>query len=161
MLFAWLRLKVFLLRPTEITQIDLLSRCWEPCPRRTQLVKSQSKTYITWWNPSVTSEVFLLSKSDRTRKTSWRTVSSKHWQTLLLGNWSAMIAQWDSSLSVFSVARVQFPATAEIFPWLIALCQPILSQRGRKWLNLPSMTPHYLWAARRNAEVQPRTDDGW
>jgi len=27
----------------------------------------------------------------------------------------AMIAQWDSSLSVLSVARVQFPATAEYF----------------------------------------------
>jgi len=26
-----------------------------------------------------------------------------------------------------------------VFPWLITLCQPGLSQRGRKWLNLPSM----------------------
>ena len=54
-----------------------------------------------------------------------------------------MIAQWDSSLYVLPVARVQFSAI--IFPWLIALCQPVLSQRGRKWLNLPSITPHNLW----------------
>jgi len=27
----------------------------------------------------------------------------------------------------------------------------------RKWLNLPSMTPHNLWTARRKAQ----TDDGW
>jgi len=73
-----------------------------------------------------------------------------------------MIAQWDSSLSVLPVARVQFPATAEYFKgfcWLIALCQPVLSQRGRKWLNLLSKTPHSLWTARRKAEVQPRADD--
>jgi len=73
-----------------------------------------------------------------------------------------MIAQWDSSL--LPVARVQFPATAGvfqgIFPWLIALCQPVLSQRGRKWLNLPSKTPNNLWTARRKAEVQPWTGDG-
>jgi len=48
-----------------------------------------------------------------------------------------------------------------IFPKLIAFCQPVLSQHGRKWLNLPSMTPHNLWIARRKAEVQPRRDDGW
>ena len=74
-----------------------------------------------------------------------------------------MIAQWDSSLSVLPVTRVQFPATVEYFkgfPWLIALCQPVLSQRGRKWLNLPSKTPHNLWTARRRAEIQPWTDDG-
>jgi len=75
-----------------------------------------------------------------------------------------IIAQWDSSLSVLPVARVRFPATAEYFkglnPWLIALWQPVLSQRGRKWLNLPSMTPHNLWTARRKAEVQPWTDNG-
>ena len=29
--------------------------------------------------------------------------------------YSGMIAQWDSSLSVLPVARVQFPATAEYF----------------------------------------------
>ena len=45
-----------------------------------------------------------------------------------------------------------------IFPWLITLCQPVLSQRGRKWLVLSSMTPHNLWTARGKAEVQPRTD---
>ena len=42
-----------------------------------------------------------------------------------------------------------------IFPWLITLCQPVLSQHGRKWLKLPSMTPHNPWAARRKAVVQP------
>jgi len=31
-----------------------------------------------------------------------------------------------------------------IVPWLITLCQPVLSQRGRKWLNHPSMAPHNL-----------------
>jgi len=30
-------------------------------------------------------------------------------------NESVMIAQWDSSLSILPVARVQFPATAEYF----------------------------------------------
>jgi len=35
------------------------------------------------------------------------------------------------------------------FPWLITLCQTVLSQRGRKWLNLPSMAPHNLWKRRR------------
>jgi len=48
-----------------------------------------------------------------------------------------------------------------IFPWLITLWQPVMSQRGKKWLNLPSMTPHNLWTVRRKAEVQPRTDNGW
>ena len=47
----------------------------------------------------------------------------------------------------------------EIFPWPITLYQPVLTQRGRKWLNLPSMAPHNLWPSRRKAEVQPWTDD--
>ena len=42
-----------------------------------------------------------------------------------------------------------------ILPWLITLCQPVLSQCGKKWLNLPSMTPYNLWPARRKANVQP------
>jgi len=46
----------------------------------------------------------------------------------------------------------------EIFLWLITLCQPVLSLLGRKWLNLPSMTPHNLWTVRRKAEVQPWID---
>ena len=41
-----------------------------------------------------------------------------------------------------------------IFPWLIILCQPILSQRDRKWLNFSSMAPHNLLSSRRKAEVQ-------
>jgi len=72
-----------------------------------------------------------------------------------------MIAQWDSSLSVLPVAWPGHGGVIQgIFPWLIALCQPVLNQRGRKWLNLPSKTPHNLWTARRKAEVQPWTDDG-
>jgi len=49
-----------------------------------------------------------------------------------------------------------------IFPWLITLCQPVLSvlsQPGSKWLNLPSMVPHNLRILRRKAEVQPWADD--
>jgi len=44
-----------------------------------------------------------------------------------------------------------------IFPWLITLCQPVLSQCDRKCPNLPSMAPHNLWTARRKAEVQLQT----
>jgi len=87
------------------------------------------------------------------------------------GNVGKMIAQWDGSLSVLPVAMIgQWDSSLSvllgpgsipnhsgvfqgIFPWLITLCQPILSQRGRKWLNLPSMTPHNLWTARRKAKV--------
>jgi len=47
-----------------------------------------------------------------------------------------------------------------IFPWLLTLCQPVLSQHGKKWLNLPSMAPHNLWTSRKQAEVQPWTDEG-
>jgi len=51
-------------------------------------------------------------------------------------------------LTVLSVARGLIPACGGVFQgtfsWLITLCQPALSQRGRKWLNLPSMTPHKL-----------------
>ena len=46
------------------------------------------------------------------------------------------------------------------FLWLITLCQPILSQRCRKWLNLPSMSPHNVRTARKKTEVQIWTDDG-
>jgi len=39
------------------------------------------------------------------------------------------------------MARVQFPAMAEYsIGW---------SQRSRKWLNLPSMTPLNLWTSKR------------
>jgi len=75
---------------------------------------------------------------------------------------AVMIAQWDSSLFVCPGSIPSHGGVFQgIFPWLIALCQPVLSQCGRKWLNLPSKTPHNLWTARRKAEVQPRTDDGW
>jgi len=39
-----------------------------------------------------------------------------------------------------------------IYSWLITLCQPALGQRGRKWLNLPSMAPHNLRKSRTKAE---------
>ena len=70
-----------------------------------------------------------------------------------------MIAQWDSSLSVLPVARVQFPATAEYFKgffpgWSHSANPSCVAENG-------SMTPHNLWTARRKAEIQPRTDDGW
>jgi len=74
-----------------------------------------------------------------------------------------MIAQWNSSLSVLPVARVQFPTTVEYFKGffpMITLCQPVLSQRGRKWLNLLSKTPHNLWTVRKKAKVQPWIGDG-
>jgi len=45
----------------------------------------------------------------------------------------------NSSLSVLPVARVQFPTTAEHFKGFFPGWSH-LSQRGRKWLNLPSMT---------------------
>jgi len=43
-------------------------------------------------------------------------------------------------LTVCYVAWVHFPAVAEYFEGSFPgiLCQPNLSQRGRKWLNLPS-----------------------
>ena len=47
-----------------------------------------------------------------------------------------------------------------IFPWLIILCQPVPSQRGKKWLNLPSMASNNLWKSRRKAEVQPTAENG-
>ena len=46
-----------------------------------------------------------------------------------------------------------------ISPWPITLCQPVLSQCGIKWLNLPSMTPYNLWTLRRMTEVQLWSDD--
>jgi len=42
-----------------------------------------------------------------------------------------------------------------IFPWLITLCQPILIQRGRKWLNLSPMALHNPWTSRKKADIQP------
>jgi len=75
-----------------------------------------------------------------------------------------MIARWENeciSLSVPGSIPSHSGVVQVIFPWLITLYQPVLSQRGRKWLNLSSMRPHNLWTARRKAEVQPQTDDGW
>ena len=73
-----------------------------------------------------------------------------------------MIAQWDSSLPPRGPGSIPSHGGVfqGIFPWLIALCRPVLIQRGRKWLNRPSKTPHNLWTASRKAEVQQWTDDG-
>jgi len=48
-----------------------------------------------------------------------------------------------------------------IFPWLITLYQPALSQCGRRWFNLPSMAPHNLWTSKRKVYIQCWTDNGW
>jgi len=31
---------------------------------------------------------------------------------------------------------------------------------AEKWLNLPSIAPHNLWKSKREAEIQPWTDNG-
>ena len=47
------------------------------------------------------------------------------------------------NLSQISAALVQFPPAVEyfqgIFLLLDTLCQPVISQHGKKWLNIPSM----------------------
>ena len=77
-----------------------------------------------------------------------------------------MIAQWENkwiSLSVLSVGPGSILSHGGVFQrsftWLTTLCQPVLSQRGRKYLNLPSMAPHNLWTASRKAKIQPLTDN--
>ena len=49
-----------------------------------------------------------------------------------------MIAQWDSSAVCPPRGPGSIPSHGGVFQgiflWLIALCQPVLSQRGRKWL---------------------------
>ena len=71
-----------------------------------------------------------------------------------------MIAQWDSSLSSLWPGFSSQPRRSILrdFPWLIALCQPVLSQRGKKWLSLPSTTPHNLCTA---AGRSPTTVRRW
>jgi len=56
---------------------------------------------------------------------------------------SVTIAQWENewiSLSVLPVALGSILSHGKVFQgiflWLITLCQPVLSQRGRKWFNL-------------------------
>ena len=47
----------------------------------------------------------------------------------------------------------------EIFPWLITICQPVLSQCGRKMAHSPPpMAPHNLWTSKSKAEVQSWTE---
>jgi len=71
---------------------------------------------------------------------------------------SVMIAQWDSSLSLRSVARVQFPATAEILRdfSLTDHTLPALSQCGGKWLNGTTQPVDIEEEGRR-----PTTDRRW
>jgi len=45
----------------------------------------------------------------------------------------------------------------EISPWMITLCQLVLSQRDRKWFDFPSMAPLNLWTSRKKAEVDGQT----
>jgi len=67
----------------------------------------------------------------------------------------AMTAQWENeciSLSVRSGFFFQlWLSISRDFFWPITLYQPILNQRGREWLNLSLMAPHYLWTLRRKA----------
>jgi len=77
---------------------------------------------------------------------------------------SVTMAQWKNDrilLSVLPVARVQFPAMAEDFNGFSLADHTVLSQRGRKWLNLSSMTSHNLWKLRRKVEVQSGTENSW
>jgi len=46
------------------------------------------------------------------------------------------------------------------FPWLITLSQPVLSEHGRKWLNLPYMTPHNQQTSRGKTYIQRWTNNG-
>jgi len=64
-----------------------------------------------------------------------------------------MIAQWENECIMYlTVCPPRAPGSIPshgggfqgIFPWLITLCQPVLNQRGRKWLIHPSMAPHTL-----------------
>jgi len=48
----------------------------------------------------------------------------------------------------------------EIFPCLITLSQPVLSQRGRKWLNLLSMASHNLWTLKKGGPL-PAKNRQW
>jgi len=44
----------------------------------------------------------------------------------------------------------------EIFLWLITLCQPVLSQHGRKWLN----PPHWHHTSCGHQEGRPKFSQG-
>jgi len=74
-----------------------------------------------------------------------------------------MMTQWENeciSLSVRSVARVQFPAVAEYFKGFSLADHFLPTHFEPAWLNLHSMAPNNLWTLRKKAEVQPSTDDG-
>ena len=65
--------------------------------------------------------------------------------------------------SALNLITITLPNTSGvfqgIFAWLITLRQPVMSQRGRKWLNLPSTASHSLWILRSEAEISPWTDN--
>jgi len=54
-----------------------------------------------------------------------------------------MTAQWENECIYLTVCPPRGPGSIPghdgvfqgIFPWLITLCQPVLSQRGKKWLT--------------------------
>jgi len=63
----------------------------------------------------------------------------------------------DSSVGEWMYLAVGF--NSQPIPWLFTLCQPALSQRGRKWLNLPSTCGHWVRRPKSNhgqrmAEIQ-------
>ena len=68
----------------------------------------------------------------------------------------------DSSMGEQMYLTVCPPCGPGPIPWLITLCQRVLSQHGRKWHDFPARAPYYdLWTSRRKAKIQPCTDDGW
>ena len=92
----------------------------------------------------------------------WNDRYRTNWLTLVSRD--SAVGEWESHcLSYLWPGFNSHPwrSVSRGFHWLITLSQPVLSQRGRKWLNLPLMTPHNLWTVRRKAEVQLRTDNGW
>jgi len=77
---------------------------------------------------------------------------------------SIMITPWENKLISLSaplpIAWVQFPASVEAFKDLSlpAGNTPPTRPEPAWQLNLPSMAPHNLWAARRKTKTQSWTD---
>ena len=88
----------------------------------------------------------------------WRSCDS-WWLSFMITQWENECI-WSSSCPEFN-SQPYYIIFHGIFPWLVTLCQPVLSQRVGKWLKLPSMAPHNLWTLKRKAKVHPWTDNGW